>query len=235
MRLDAQARSPRNIRIRLFLLFAAVTALAVAVLVGFALNAREVGDFAEGGGAFDLLLVFVAIATLTPALVSAGLLSAAAGYVLGLVVGFSVALAGLTVGALVAVLLVRSVASRGAAKALGGRVSGLTAWLESRPFRSVVFARLVPGLPFTYTSYASGLTAIPVSTIAVGTAVGFAPRCFVYTALGGSIHDLGSPEARVAIAATIAIGIGSLVLPRFLPQFSLERKSTKGPRFRWTT
>ncbi|HVQ58173.1 MAG TPA: VTT domain-containing protein [Solirubrobacterales bacterium] len=235
MSIEARDPSPRGVRIRLFLLFALVTGIAVAVLVGLALNAREVGDFAQDSGPLELPLMFLVIATLTPALVSAGLLSAAAGYVLGLAVGFPVALAGLTVGALLAVFLVRRVASRGAAEALGTKVSRLAAWLESRPFRSVVFSRLVPGLPFAYTSYACGLTAIPTSTIAAGTAAGFAPRCFVYTALGGSIHDLGSPEARVAIAATVAIGIGSLVLPRFFPQFSMEQKTTTEPRYRWTT
>jgi uncharacterized membrane protein YdjX (TVP38/TMEM64 family) len=225
-------RSPAAVRTRLLCLFVVVTALAVAVLLGLALNARDLADFAEDSK-LALPLIFVAVALLTPALVSAGLLAAAAGYVLGLAIGFPVALGGLTVGALLAVLLVRVVGVPGAAAVLGKRVARLAEWLETRPFRSVLFARLVPGLPFTYVSYACGLTSIPASRIAAGTAVGFAPRCFVYTALGGSLHDLGSTEARVAIAATVAIGIGSLVVPRFLPAFPIAQKTTE-PRYRWT-
>ncbi|HET8863289.1 MAG TPA: VTT domain-containing protein [Solirubrobacterales bacterium] len=226
-------RSHTAVRARLALLFVAVTAIAVAVLVGLALNAHDLADFAEGSDA-ALPLIFVAVALLTPALVSAGLLAAAAGYVLGLPLGFPVALAGLTAGAMLAVLLVRRVGAPGAAGVLGARIGRLAAWLEARPFRSVLFARLLPGLPFTYTSYACGLTSIPASRIAAGTAVGFAPRCFVYTALGGSVRDLGSPEARLAIAATVALGIGSLVVPRFFPAFRIGQKTTE-PRYRWTT
>lgn len=226
-------RSDAALRTRLAVLFVAVTAIAVAVLVGLALNAHELADFAEGSGA-ALPLIFAAIALLTPALVSAGLLAAAAGYVLGVPVGFPVALAGLTVGAMLAVVLVRRVGAPGAAGVLGARAGRLSAWFEARPFRSVLFARLLPGLPFTYTSYACGLTSIPASRIALGTALGFAPRCFVYTALGGSLHDLGSPEARLAIAATVVLGIGSLVVPRFFPAFGIGQKTTE-PRYRWTT
>jgi uncharacterized membrane protein YdjX (TVP38/TMEM64 family) len=225
-------RSHAAVRVRLLGLFAAVTAIAVAVLLGLALNARDLAAFAEGSGA-ALPLTFAAIALLTPALVSAGLLAAAAGYVLGLPAGFPAALAGLTVGAMLAVWLVRLAGAPGAAGALGVRVARIAGWLEARPFRSVLIARLVPGLPFTYTSYACGLTSIPATRIAAGTAVGFAPRCFVYTALGGSVHDLGSPEARLAIAATVALAIGSLVVPRFFP-FLRIADETKGPRYQWT-
>lgn len=228
-------RSSANVRARLAALFVAVTVVAVAVLVGLALNAHGVADFVGGSGAAELPLMFAAVALLTPALVSAGLLAAAAGYVLGLLVGFPIALAGLTTGALLAVLLVRWVGAPEAAGALGPRVARLADWLATRPLRSVLFARLVPGLPFTYTSYACGLTSIPLSRIALGTAVGFAPRCFVYVALGGSIRDLGSPEARVALAATIAIAIGSLVLPRIFPAFDIKKTTTTEPRYRWTT
>jgi uncharacterized membrane protein YdjX (TVP38/TMEM64 family) len=226
-------RSHAVVRIRLLVLFVVVTAVAVAVLAGLALNARDVADFAEGGGA-ALPLVFAAVALLTPALVSAALLAAAAGYVLGLALGFPIALAGLTVGALLAVLLVRHVAAPDAAAALGARVARLSRWLEGRPLRSVVFARLAPGLPFGYVSYACGLTSISASRIAFGTALGFAPRCFIYTALGGSLRDLGSPQARLAIAATVAIAIGSLVVPRLFPAFDVGRKPTTEPRYRWT-
>jgi uncharacterized membrane protein YdjX (TVP38/TMEM64 family) len=231
--MSAGERPQAAVRARLAGLFVAVTMIAVAVLLGLALNAHGLASFAEESGA-ALPLTFAVVALLTPALVSAGLLAGAAGYVLGLPAGFPVALAGLTVGALLAVVLVRRVGGPGAAKQLGARLSRLALWLEGRPFRSVLFARLVPGLPFTYTSYACGLTSIPASRIAAGTAIGFAPRCFVYTALGGSLHDLGSPEARLAIAATVAIGIGSLVLPRFFPALDIGQKTTE-PRYRWTT
>lgn len=227
--------SLRAVRLRLLLLSAAVTVVAVVLLAGLALNAEDVAATIEAGGVAELPLMFAAIALLTPALVSAGLLAAASGYALGLAVGFPLALAGLTAGALAAVLLVRAVGSPAAAEALGPRVERLARWLEARPFRSVVFARLFPGLPFALTSYVCGLTAIPLRRLAAGSALGFAPRCFVYTALGGSLRDLGSPEARAAIAATLAIALGSLLLPRLFPALDLGPTTTTEARYRWTT
>lgn len=231
---DLAQPSLRGVRVRLALLATGITALAVAVLVGLALSTHGVADFLEGSGLAVAPVTLVAIAVLTPALVSAGLLAGAAGYALGVPAGFPVALAGLTVGGLIAVALVRAVGAAEASRALGGRVARLAAWLEARPLRSIVFARLVPGLPFAYTSYACGLTSISPRRIAAGSALGFAPRCFVYTALGGSIGDLDSPQARVAIAATVALAIGSLVFPRFYPAFDRGDPSGRKQRFRWT-
>jgi uncharacterized membrane protein YdjX (TVP38/TMEM64 family) len=237
MELSSVPVSVGSVRVRLFLLSAAITVIATALLVGLAINAHGVADLIEEGGAAELPLMLIAIALLTPALVSAGLLAAAAGYALGLPVGFPVALAGLTAGALLATLLVRRVASPAAAGALGARAGRLAAWLESRPLRSVVFARLVPGLPFAIVSYVCGLTAISMSRLALGTAVGFAPRCFVYVALGGSIRDLGSPEAKAAIVATVAIAVLSLAAPRIFAALGLRQatETTTEPRYRWMT
>lgn len=234
--MSAAPLSTGAIRLRLFLLSAVVTLLATALLVGLALNAHDVADAVERGGFAQAPLMLAAIALLTPALVSAGLLAAAAGYALGIPAGFPLALLGLTLGALLAALFVRLASSPGAARALGPRVAAFAAWLEARPLRSVIFSRLVPGLPFGVTSYACGLTAISLSRFAAGTAIGFAPRCFVYTALGGSIRDLGSPEAKAALAATVVIALASLALPRLFPALRpTQDKTTTEPRYRWTT
>jgi uncharacterized membrane protein YdjX (TVP38/TMEM64 family) len=234
MSVDVDRPSLQAVRVRLALLAAGLTVVAVAVLVGLALNARVVADFLGDSGIAVAPVTLLAIAALTPALVSAGLLAAAAGYALGVPAGFAVALAGLTLGGLIAVGLVRMVGAPEASRALGGRVTRLATWLEARPFRSIVFARLLPGLPYGYTSYAYGLTSISMRRIAVASALGFAPRCFVYTALGGSIRDLDSPQARVAIAATVVIAIGSLVVPRFYPAFDTGDPTEREQRFRWT-
>jgi uncharacterized membrane protein YdjX (TVP38/TMEM64 family) len=235
--MSAAPISDRAIRLRLFLLSATVTLLATVLLVGLAINADGLAGAVEGGGIAEVPLLLVAIALLTPALVSAGLLAAAAGYAFGVPVGFPLALLGLTLGALLATLFVRVASVPGAARVLGPRLAAFAVWLEARPLRSVIFARLLPGLPFGVTSYVCGLTAIPLSPYVAGTAVGFAPRCFVYTALGGSIRDLGSPEAKAALAATVAIAFASLALPRLLPALrpGQETKTTTESRYRWTT
>ena len=55
-------------------------------------------------------------------------------------------------------------------------------------------------MPDAPVSYTFGALGVPVWQMAVGTAIGSAPRAFVYTALGASISDLSSPLAYAAIA-----------------------------------
>ena len=47
---------------------------------------------------------------------------------------------------------------------------------------------------------------------AAATALGAAPRAFAYTALGGSLGNLRSPEAAVAVAVLVVMGTAGLVL-----------------------
>ena len=42
--------------------------------------------------------------------------------------------------------------------------------------------------------------------MAAGTAIGAAPRAWAWVVLGGSIDDLGSPEAKAAIAMLVVVG-----------------------------
>jgi uncharacterized membrane protein YdjX (TVP38/TMEM64 family) len=44
------------------------------------------------------------------------------------------------------------------------------------------------------------------------TAIGCAPRAFAYAALGGSLDDLGSPEAIVALCVLVGMAVAGLVL-----------------------
>ena len=51
--------------------------------------------------------------------------------------------------------------------------------------------------------------------MALGTVIGAAPKVFVYTALGGNLGDLTSPEALTAIALLVILGIaGALFVLR---------------------
>ena len=47
---------------------------------------------------------------------------------------------------------------------------------------------------------------------AAATAIGTAPRAFAYTALGGSLGNLRSPEAAIAVAVLVVMGLTGIVL-----------------------
>ena len=84
--------------------------------------------------------------------------------------------------------------------------------MSRRGFVSVLYARIAPGVPYTLVNYAAGLTRIPLVVFAAATALGTAPRAFAYTALGGSLGNLRSPEAAIAVAVLVVMGSLGLVL-----------------------
>jgi uncharacterized membrane protein YdjX (TVP38/TMEM64 family) len=213
------AFSPAEIaraRWRLFGLVAVLSFVGMALLVILALNAKELGERIDDLGALAVPVLVVLGAVLIAAMVPASLIAGAAGFALGTAAGTPVALVAATAGAVLCTLLGRAAGTPAARSAFGGRVAGTIAWFEARPLRSVLTSRLLPGLPFNATSYVLGLTRMRLGDVAVGTAVGFAPRCFAYVALGGSLRDLGSPEARIALAGSVVLALLVIVLPRLV-------------------
>ena len=210
----AGSAAVRRARVRLVGLAVALT-LAGVVLVGvIALNARDLADWFDRLGAAAVPAMALCGAVLVVLMVPGGLVAGAAGFVSGTPVGTLVAVIATSAGAGAAAAIGRWLATPSARYAFGGRVERAVAWFEGRPARSVITARLVPGAPFNVTSYVLGLTRIPLHTIVAGTAVGFAPRCFAYAALGGSLRDLGRPEATAAIIASAALLVAVLLAPR---------------------
>jgi uncharacterized membrane protein YdjX (TVP38/TMEM64 family) len=213
-------------RLRMLCLVVALTGVGLALVTAAALNARDVGDRLDGLGALVGPTVGLLGAAAVVAMVPASLVAGAAGYALGIAGGTVAALVAVTAGAVTCAWLGRWVGTPAASRAFGGRVERLAAWVSRRPLRAVTTARLVPGLPFGATSYALGFTRISLRDVALGTALGFAPRCFAYAALGGSLEDLGSPEARIALAASAALAVAVVVVPRI----AIGRDSPVGRR-----
>ena len=69
-------------------------------------------------------------------------------------------------------------------------------------------------MPYTVVNHAAGLAPIKLATFAGATALGAAPRAFAYTALGGSLDDLGAPEAIAAFAVLAILAVVGLVMLR---------------------
>ena len=75
-------------------------------------------------------------------------------------------------------------------------------------------SRIVPLLPYGLVNYSAGLTHLTYRDMALGTVIGAAPKVFAYTALGGSLGNLTSPEAITAIALLVILGIAGAVFVR---------------------
>jgi uncharacterized membrane protein YdjX (TVP38/TMEM64 family) len=198
-----------------------VASLATAVVVVFvfvassgSLSSERVRDAVDPLGAAAVPAFVVVSALLTCALFPGPLLAGASGLLFGTALGTPVAITAATLGAVLAFGLARFAAHDAVQALAGARLAPLQAWIERRGFWAVLYARIAPGAPYSVVNYAAGLTRVGLPAFAAATAIGAAPRAFAYTALGGSLDDLGSPEALVAIAALVAMALTGLVLLR---------------------
>ena len=158
-------------------------------------------------------LAFVAVsALLTPLMFPGPLLAGASGLLFGTALGFPVTLASAVLGASIAFAISRYVAGDAIEQLAGPRIRALEELVSRRGFISVLYARIAPGVPYSLVNYAAGLTRIPLGVFAAATALGTAPRAFAYTALGGSLGNLRSPEAAVAVAVLVVMGSIGLAL-----------------------
>jgi uncharacterized membrane protein YdjX (TVP38/TMEM64 family) len=194
-------------------------ALAIGVGCAFAVvlsagrpSAEGVRDWVDGAGVWAPLMFVVVSASLTCALFPGPLLAGASGLLFGTALGFPLSLTAATLGAAAAFSISRHVGGDAVEHLAGRRVLALRDLVSRRGFVSVLYARIAPGMPYTLVNYAAGLTRIRVLVFVGATALGAAPRAFAYTALGGSLENLRSPEAIVAVCVLVAMAVAGATL-----------------------
>jgi uncharacterized membrane protein YdjX (TVP38/TMEM64 family) len=192
---------------------AIIAALLLVTTTGD-LSAGRVRDWVEDAGVWAPLVFVVLSAALTLVLFPGPLLAGASGLLFGTALGFPLSLIAAVLGASLAFLLARTVAHDPVERRAGPRVQRLRAAIGRRGFVAVLYARIVPGVPYSVVNYAAGLAPIRLATFAGATALGAAPRAFAYTALGGSLDDLDSPEAIAAFVVLALLAVLGLVLLR---------------------
>jgi uncharacterized membrane protein YdjX (TVP38/TMEM64 family) len=199
-------------RLRLAALGGVLLAFFAFFALSGALSAHRVRDWIDGYGVAGPIVFIVVSSLLTVVLFPGPVLSAASGLLFGTALGTPVSIVAATCGAALAFALSRWWAHDAVAETAAhhARLRALRGWVGARGFESVLLARIAPGIPYNLVNYAAGLTPVSLGVFSAATALGVAPRAFAYTALGGSIGNLGSPEAIVAIcllAAEGALGI----------------------------
>ena len=192
-------------------LAALLVLLLAAFLVFGVFEVVDVDDVRSWVDAFGPLapLAYVPIsALLGMALVPGPVLAGASGLLFGAAVGTIVTLASAVLGSVLALLLARRAGREEIERRGGERVRWAEAMLARHGTGAVVAQRLMPGIPDAPCSYAAGLVGISVAQIAIGTAIGSAPRAFSYTAIGSSLDDPTSPAA---IAGIVLLVVTTLV------------------------
>lgn len=172
---------------------------------------RDLGPWAPA--AFVSLWAFWAVVFLPGAL-----LGLAGGALFGPFWGTLWNLSGATLGATLAFLAARFVASDWVARKAGGRLKQLLQGVEAEGWRFVAFVRLVPLFPFNLLNYALGLTRIRVVAYVATTVVCMLPGTITYTYIGYAGREAVSGGEGLIQKGLLALGLLAAIalLPRLV-------------------
>jgi len=206
--------SRRTATLRLGSLAATLAVLVAVAAFSGSFSAQRVRDWVEGYGAVAPIVFVLVSAALTVVLFPGPVLAAASGLLFGTALGTAVSITSATLGAVLAFTVSRWLAHDAVLALAGPRLLALRAFVGRRGFLTVLYARIIPGLPYTLVNYAAGLAPMALRAFAAATVIGVAPRTFAYVALGGSLGNLGSPEAIAAVIVLVVMALGGAVLAR---------------------
>jgi uncharacterized membrane protein YdjX (TVP38/TMEM64 family) len=206
--------APGAARLRLAALAALVGGLFLLVALTGSVSPGRVRDAIDPLGAAAVPAFIAVSALLTCALFPGPLLAGASGLLFGTALGTPVAIVAATLGAVLAFSIARWLAHDAVEALAGRRLRGVQEWIERRGFWAVLYARIAPGVPYSLVNYVAGATRVRLPAFAAATALGVAPRAFAYTALGGSLDDLGSPQAIAALIALVVMAVAGAVALR---------------------
>lgn len=202
--------------LRRLLLAALAGGLVAALYYGRLLDPALVRQLAAGAGDAAPILFVVGYALATVLFLPGSILTIAGGALFGPVAGTFYSLTGATLGATLAFLVARYLASDRVARPSAGRLGEFVRGVEAEGWRFVVFVRLVPLLPFNALNYALGLTRIPVSQYVAASYVAMLPGAAAYTYVGyaGREAFAGSDELMRHGLVALALLAAALFLPR---------------------
>ena len=207
-------KSARYLRASLVALLA--TAIAAAFYHARLLDPALVRELATQAGDSAPFLFVAGYALATVLFLPGSVLTIAGGALFGPVAGTLYSLTGATLGATLAFLAARYLASDWVARSTGGRLAEFVKGVEAEGWRFVAFVRLVPLLPFNALNYALGLTRIPVGQYVIASYLAMLPGAAAYTYLGYAGREAFAGSDALMRHGLIALALlaAALFLPR---------------------
>lgn len=205
----------RNL-LRLLLLLLVAGVIVFASLNTEQLNPQSIQQFIEDSGQLAPLFFILAYILSTVLFLPGSLLTLLGGALFGPVLGTLYSLTAATLGAMLAFLIARYLASDWVAQKSSGKLKQLMLGVESEGWRFVAFTRLVPLFPFNLLNYALGLTRISFLQYSLATFIFMLPGATAYTYLGyiGKEAATGGED----LVQKILLGIGLLAMVIFIPR-----------------
>lgn len=220
----------RSVFIRASVLLALSAGIAFAAQYRDALDVETLSTKLDGLGAGAPAAFIALFAIATVAFLPGMVFALAGGAMFGPGLGTLYNLSGATLGAVLAFLAARYVASTWVRDKTGPKLERIIRGVEDEGWRFVAFTRLVPLFPFNVLNYALGLTRIPLAHYTIATAVCMIPGAWAYTYLGYAGREAAAGSETAIQSGLIALGLLAVVM--FLPRLI---KKMRGAKNRLTT
>ena len=203
-------------KLRLTLFLGLVLAGAAAFFFVGTPSEKQTEQAIEDAGALAPVLFVAGYAALTVVMFPGIIPAAASGAVFGVLAGTLLSLVGATLGAIAAFLLGRRLGRKDVERIAGKRMRRIDQWIGRRGFLAVLYARLIPIVPFNVLNYVSGVTSVGTRDYSLATLIGMVPGTFLHVALGSTLDDPTSPEFIAAVGGLIVLAVGAPLIDRAL-------------------
>jgi uncharacterized membrane protein YdjX (TVP38/TMEM64 family) len=200
------------LRIAGFALLLLITFVVITATGSFP-SASEIRDWGDGLGPFAALACVPAFVLLN-FVVTWPILAGATGLLFGTAGGTPLALVAVVLCALSQMAIARHLAGEQPGQLIPERARGIERFLQRSGTVAIMELRIVPALPYGVVNYAAGLTSLQFTQMALGTAVGAAPKVFGYVALGGNLDNLDTLEAKLAIGLLLVLAVAGAIVVR---------------------
>ena len=212
-----------NYGLKILLAVSLVVAIGFAVAYRDALDVNRLQMWIDEAGVFAPVVFMLIYAAATVLFLPGSVITLAGGVLFGPVWGTVYNLSGATLGAALAFLIARYLASDWVAEKSGDKARQLMQGVEQEGWRFVAFVRLVPLFPFNLLNYALGLTRIPFLQYLWATAVFMLPGAVAYTWLGYAGREAAAGGENMVQSITIALALLAVVsfLPRWLRRWRM--------------
>lgn len=205
------------------------TGIILAIVNRNSINPENIRSSVQQLG-FLAPLIFMGLFAITAILaIPATVMVITGGLLFGPWLGTFYNVSGATLGAVLAFVISRYLASAWASRMIeqkaGDRMKRVIAGVENEGWRFVAFTRLVPIIPYFALNYVMGLTRIPLAHYALATYIALIPSVFAFTYLadaGRQAVDQGE-----GFAGKIILGIAMVGLIAAIPAWLRIRRQRR--------
>jgi len=202
--------------LRLITLLVVIAGIALAVAYRDYFDAAALERWVAEAGAAGPILFMLIYAIGTVFFLPGSVLTLAGGAIFGPVLGTFYNLTGATLGATIAFVIARYLASEWVEGKTGGRLKQLKEGVEGEGWRFVAFVRLVPLFPFNLLNYALGLTRIKLLHYVIASYLCMLPGAIAYTYLGYAGREAVAGGGGMIQKGLLALAL--LAVVAFLPR-----------------